>query len=230
MTRAACICGLVLLALAGCAQDPAVRPLPPPPPPGSADGAFFEREFHLDRDRPDEFRKVRDAALGLLHDAMDLAGQKGVEAPGPFDDSLNASELAMFQVWISGRDAEGTTIELRRARAASLSIVLTDTSDAGGVDGVVDRIELDLRDAGGETRLSLRNGGDGPSEDLQVGNARPVHVSRPELKDLLARAQRDLYAPFTGDAYRRLVKASATPARPRRAAPPNTSFPGESAP
>jgi hypothetical protein len=218
-------------------------------PPGFPPGTFFWRVVRGDRDKLDDYRVLRDDALRVLEEAARFPAKEGAQSPAAqllgevratFDESTGPSELEARLAYFDRTEApaaEGIALTLvRRATGAperSLTLTLEDLATGGAVDGRIDRVRIAWcpRGEAAAGALSIELGEEGGEivEHVLVADQAGYRVSAPQVAELFARVQREVYKPLSGQAFVRVARAAPGPLRFRPAPPQGTSFPAPEA-
>lgn len=248
---------LVMVAAPACSDPPPQPARPPgekdhagaiaaPVPAALPPGTFFSRTVRGDRDRLDDFAKLRDQALAVLEEAAKFheSGRPEIlrEVRETFDERRLPRELEARIAFFDRVDApaaEGIELVLARRAPAEpprlLRLTLEDLATGGAVDGRIDRLRILWSPHGegmagarvaGQVAIELGHEGGQIVQHVEVAEEARFRVTAPEVTALYARAQRDVYQPFSGAAFVRIARASPLPLRARPAPPQGTSFPG----
>lgn len=240
------------LALAASCGDlpPPAPTVPPPlladgddPPAGCPRGTFFWRVVRGDRDKLDSYRTLRDHAVTVVEEAARFPGRGGAPSPAvrllaevrdTFDDARRAGELEARIAYfdrVEAPAAEGIELVLTRHGSGEserrLTLTLEDLAQGGAVDGVIDRVRIAWLPGRSDGRVSIELGDEGGQivEHVEVASEARYQVTAPQVTELYARVQRDVYKPLSGEAFVRVARAGPSPLRFRPAPPQGTSFP-----
>jgi hypothetical protein len=206
-------------------------------------GTFCSRVVRGDRDKLDDYRTLRDEAVAVLEEAARFPGRAGASSPAvrllgevhdTFDESRRPQELEAAIAWfdrVEAPAAEGIELILTRRAAGeperTLRLTLEDLVQGGAVDGQIDRVRIVWSPGARERVVAISLGEEGGEvvEHVEVAAEAPYRVSAPEVSELYARIQREVYRPLSGAAFVRVARAGPAPVRFRPAPPQGTSFP-----
>ena len=254
--------GFGLLALGGaapvaCAPDARPEPERPfvaqdqPVPAGFPAGTFFWRVIRGDRDKLDDYKKLRERVEHVLAKAARFpasgAGQGATaletlrEARETFDETHEPRELEATVAWFDRTEApaaEGLEVTLTRHVSGepdrTLRVTTEDLAAGGAVDGRIDRVRIFWAPRGepgagakapGQLLIELGEEDGQIVERVEVADQARYRVTAPEVTALYAAIQQELYQPLSGSAFVRVARAGPLPPRFRPAQPQGTSFP-----